>query len=102
MHLKTCHEILVPELIGDSCSRQRVGSVHYWFKLPVQYYLELFIGKERQICTQQNKRYIPWLCHNLTDWVFYTATQLHKNFDNYHTFGMFCVSVSIASFTNGK
>ena len=43
MHLKTCHEILVLELIGDSCSRQRVGSVHYQFKLPVQHYLEIFI-----------------------------------------------------------
>ena len=32
MHLKTCHEIL---LIGDSCSGQRVGSVHY-LKLPIQ------------------------------------------------------------------
>ena len=43
--LKTCHEILVLEVIGD-CSRQRVGSVqqrvgsvHYQFKLP----LEIFI-----------------------------------------------------------
>ena len=46
MHLKTCHEILVLELIRDSCSRQRVGSVHYQFKLPVQHYLEIFIRKE--------------------------------------------------------
>ena len=44
--LKTCHEILVLEVIGDYCSRQRVGSVqqrvgsvHYQFKLP----LEIFI-----------------------------------------------------------
>ena len=44
--LKTCHEILVLEVIGDSCSRQRVGSVqqrvssvHYQFKL----LLEIFI-----------------------------------------------------------
>ena len=35
------HEILLLEVIGDSCSRQRVGtvrqrvgSVHYQFKLP--------------------------------------------------------------------
>ena len=35
----TCHEILVLEVIGDYCSRQRVGSVHYQFKLP----LEIFI-----------------------------------------------------------
>ena len=41
-----CHEILVLEVIGDSCSRQRVdsvqqrvGSVPYQFKLP----LEIFI-----------------------------------------------------------
>ena len=40
MLLKTCHEILVLEVIGDYCSRQevgsvqqRVGSVHYQFKL---------------------------------------------------------------------
>ena len=47
---KTCHEILVLEDIGDSCSRQRVGSaqqrigsaqqrvgsVHYQFKLPLE------------------------------------------------------------------
>ena len=46
MYLKTCHEILLLDLIGDSCSRQRVDSVHYRFKLPVQYYLEIFIGKE--------------------------------------------------------
>ena len=46
MLLKACHEILVLEVIGDSCSRQRVGtvrqrvgSVHYEFKLP----LEIFI-----------------------------------------------------------
>ena len=67
MLLKACHEILVLEVIGDSCSqqrvgtvrqrvgtvrqrvgtvrqrvgtvRQRVGSVHYQFKLP----LEMFI-----------------------------------------------------------
>ena len=38
MLLKTCHEILVLEVIGDSCSgqrdvsvQQRVGSVHYQF-----------------------------------------------------------------------
>ena len=44
--LKTCYEILVLEVIGDYCSRQRVGSVqqrvgsvHYQFKLP----LEIFI-----------------------------------------------------------
>ena len=44
--LKTCHEILVLEVIGDYCTRQRVGSVqqrvgsvHYQFKLP----LEIFI-----------------------------------------------------------
>ena len=43
MHLKTCHEILVLELIGDCCSRQRVGSVCYQFKLPVQQ--EIFIGE---------------------------------------------------------
>ena len=43
IHLKTCHEILVLELIGGSCSRQRVGSVHYQFKLPVQPYLGIFI-----------------------------------------------------------
>ena len=50
---EACHEILVLEVIGDSCSqqrvgtvrqrvgtvRQRVGSVHYQFKLP----LEIFI-----------------------------------------------------------
>ena len=36
MHLKTCHEILVLELIGDSCSWQMVVSVHYQFKLPVK------------------------------------------------------------------
>ena len=53
MLLNTCHEILVLEVIGDYCSRQRVvsvqqrvvsvqqrvGSVHYQFKLP----LEIFI-----------------------------------------------------------
>ena len=46
MLLKACHEILVLEVIGDSCSRirvgtvgQRVGSIHYQFKLP----LEIFI-----------------------------------------------------------
>ena len=32
--------------IGNCCSRQRVGSIHYRFKLPVQHYLEIFIGKE--------------------------------------------------------
>ena len=44
--LKTCHEILVLEVIGDYCSRQRVGSVqqrvgsvHNQFKLA----LEIFI-----------------------------------------------------------
>ena len=38
--MKTCHEILVLEVIGDYCSQQRVGSVqqrvgsiHYQFKL---------------------------------------------------------------------
>ena len=43
MLLKTCHEILVLEIIGDYCSRQRVGSVqqrvgsvHYQFKLPLE------------------------------------------------------------------
>ena len=48
MLLKTCHESLVLEVIGDYCSRQRVGSVeqrvgnvHYQFKLP----LEIFIWK---------------------------------------------------------
>ena len=46
MHLKTCHEILVLEFIGDSCSWQSGSSVHYRFKLPVQPYLEIFIGKE--------------------------------------------------------
>ena len=46
MHLKICHEILFLELIGDSCSRERVGSVHYQFKLLVQPYLEIFIPKE--------------------------------------------------------
>ena len=42
MLLKTCHEILVLEVIRDSCSWQRVGSVqqmvssvHYQFKLPL-------------------------------------------------------------------
>ena len=46
MRLKTCHEILVLELIGDCYihSRQRVGSVHYRFKLPVEHYLEIFIA----------------------------------------------------------
>ena len=46
MLLKVCHKILVLEVIRDSCSRQRVGtvrqrvcSVHYQFKLP-------FIWKE--------------------------------------------------------
>ena len=34
------------ELIGDSCTQQRVGSVHYRFKLPMQHYLEIFIVKE--------------------------------------------------------
>ena len=43
MHLKTCHEILVLELIGDCCSRQRASSVRYQFELPVQHYLEIFI-----------------------------------------------------------
>ena len=46
MHLMTCHEILVLELIGDSCSRQRVGCVRYLFKLLVRYYLEIFVGKK--------------------------------------------------------
>ena len=47
IHLKTCCEILVLELIGDYCSLQRVvGSVHYQFKLPEQHYLEIFIGNE--------------------------------------------------------
>ena len=55
MLLKACHEILVLEVIGDSCSqqrvgtvrqrvgtvRQKVGSVHYQLKLP----LEIFIWK---------------------------------------------------------
>ena len=31
MHMKTCHEILVLEHIGGSCSQQRVDSVHYRF-----------------------------------------------------------------------
>ena len=46
MLLNPCHEILVLEVIGDYCSlqrvvsvQQRVGSVHYQFKLP----LEIFI-----------------------------------------------------------
>ena len=43
MHLKTCHEILVLELIGYSCGRQSVGSIHYQLKLPVQPYLEIFM-----------------------------------------------------------
>ena len=43
LHLKTCHEILGLERIGDSCSQQRV---HYRYKLPVQYYMEIFIGKK--------------------------------------------------------
>ena len=46
MHLKTSHDILVLELIGDSCSRQRVGSVHYQFKLPVQHYSEILSRKK--------------------------------------------------------
>ena len=74
---ETCHEILVLELIGDCCSRQSVGrgSVHYQFKLPIQRCPEIFIWRgKRRIFTQQNKRRgIPWLCCNLTDWVFYTG-----------------------------
>ena len=75
--LKPFHEILVIGVIGDSYSWQRVGSVqqrvrsvHYQFKLPLQ----IFIGEGiRRICTQQNmRRDIQLLCHNLTDWVFYT------------------------------
>ena len=71
MLLKTCHEILVLEVIGDCCSQQRVGSVHYQFKL----LLEIFIWEGiRRICTQQNmRRDIQLLCHNFTDWVFYTG-----------------------------
>ena len=54
--------------IGDSCSRQRVGSVqqrvgsvHYQFKLP----LEIFIWEGiKWICTQQNiRREIHLICH---------------------------------------
>ena len=76
MHLKTCHEILVLELIGDCCNWQRVGSVHYQFKLPVQLYLEIFIP-ERKTTYMHSTKYkridIPWLCRNLTDGVFYTG-----------------------------
>ena len=49
MYLKTCHEILILELIGVSCIQQRVGSVHYQFKLPEQHYLKIWkslSGKE--------------------------------------------------------
>ena len=72
MLLKTCHEILVLEVIGDSCSgqrdvsvQQRVGSVHYQFKL----LLEIFIWEGiRRISTQQNmRRDIQLLGHDLTD-----------------------------------
>ena len=44
--LKTCHEILILEVFGDYCSRQRVGSVqqrvgsiHYQFKLPLENFI---------------------------------------------------------------
>ena len=44
--LKTCHEILVLEVIGDYHSRQRVGSVQcrvgsvlYQFKLPMEIFI---------------------------------------------------------------
>ena len=63
MLFKTCHEILVLVIIGDSCSRQRVGSVqqkrvgsvHYQFKLP----LEIFIweGIKRMHTTKYEERY---------------------------------------------
>ena len=50
MLLKACHEILVLEVIRDSCSRQRVGtvrqrvgSVHYQFKLP--FYTAVYLGR---------------------------------------------------------
>ena len=49
MLLKTCHEILVLEVIADSCSRQRVGSVQqkgWWCSLPVQTALgNLYLGR---------------------------------------------------------
>ena len=82
MLLKTCHEIFVLVVIGDSCSRQRVGSVqqrvgsvHYQFKLP----LEIYIWEGlRRICTQQNmRRDIQLLCHN---WVFYTGMKKNDCF----------------------
>ena len=73
MLLKACHEILVLEVIGDSCSRQRVGtvgkglvvfitssncqrvgSVHYQFKLP----LEVFIWEGNNLhTTKYRERY---------------------------------------------
>ena len=42
MHLKTCMRSWFSSLL----SRQRVGSVHYKFKLPVQHYSEFLSGKE--------------------------------------------------------
>ena len=56
MHLKSCHEILVVELIGDSYSWQRVDRVHY-LKLPVQSYLEIFIRVNMQT-TKYEERYL--------------------------------------------
>ena len=75
----TGHDILVLEVLGDYCSRQRVGSVqqrvgsvHYQFKLP----LEIFIWEA--ICTKQNmRRDIQLLCHNL---VFYTGMKKNDCF----------------------
>ena len=76
MLLKACHEILVLEVIGDSCSQQRVGTVRQRVGT-VGKGLVVFItssncrwkslsGKEYKQCTQQNMgRDIQLLCHNL-------------------------------------
>ena len=76
MCLKTCHEILVLELIGDFVvSKGLVVSItgsNCWYNI----IWKALSGRETMICTQQNKRRdIPWLCHNLSDWVFYTGTK---------------------------
>ena len=82
MLLKTCHAILVLEVIGDYCSRQRfgsvqqrVGSVHYQFKLP----LEIFIweGITNMHTTKYEERYSN---DNLNNWVFYTGKKKNDCF----------------------
>ena len=57
VHLKTCHEILVLKLIGDSCNRQRVSSVRYQFHLLVQQKIYLRRNTTNIHSTKYEERY---------------------------------------------